>query len=215
MLVIGTMEWKGTRERGYFTCPSCASSQPYRLRSSRPFLTLYFIPVLPIGSVSEFVECSGCKSAFEPDVLQVSRGAGAMEHVGNDDPHRPGFEADLLKALAAIVVEDGHVTEDEIRRARHIFQRITGHRLSRDQLGIACNHVRLSHLSTTSLVATMARRRTGEEKRLLVEAMFALAGVGGQLTEGRLKALAGVPQAMGIEEWEFAEAVANAGRWID
>ena len=54
MILIGTMEWASTVERGDFFCPACNAAKNYQRKVARPFLTLYFIPVIPIGAVREF-----------------------------------------------------------------------------------------------------------------------------------------------------------------
>ena len=64
MILIGTMNIKRTRERGEFYCPTCTAQQSYRRRSSRPFLTLYFIPVVPIGGLEWFVQCDHCRGRY-------------------------------------------------------------------------------------------------------------------------------------------------------
>ena len=72
MLIIGTMNWTSTRERGGFFCPECSIDRNFRRRASRPFLTLYFIPVIPIGGLSEFIECESCRLQFDDDVLRLT-----------------------------------------------------------------------------------------------------------------------------------------------
>ncbi|GIW99260.1 MAG: hypothetical protein KatS3mg111_2593 [Pirellulaceae bacterium] len=227
MILIGTFEWKSTREKGIFTCPECGTRQPYRYRTSRPFLTLYFIPVLPIGKLAEYVECNGCQTVFEPAILQVSNHVNAgtrpspqpIEEISTDGTTvrvaAVSWPDDLLRAMAAIACEDGNVTEQEIRLARKIYEQLTGRRLSRDRFGEACGEVQLAHLSTSALLRTMAARRTETEKYQLVQAIFALAGASGQLTSGRLAVLKNIPRILTMREEQFVAAVESANQLVD
>ncbi len=215
MIFIGTMEWASTRMRGTFICPNCDHSENFRLRASRPFLTLYFIPVLPIGALQEYVQCSRCKNAFETAVLSnrmmPSPSSSAVENAGQKEVP---LEEDLLKTIALMMVEDGHVTEDEIRVARRLYENMVESSLSREQLGIACSQVRLHRLNTLSFLATVAERRTHEEKLLLVQAMFGVAGADGEITPGRLQSLVKAQNVLQLDESEFQMAVGATSQWL-
>lgn len=214
MILIGTMDWASTRLKGMFHCPNCDSTQRFRLRASRPFLTFYFIPVIPIGGLQEFVQCTNCKNAFESIVL-------ANHMLPNDAQPQPqqatvetSFEEDLLKVLALVMVEDGHVTENEIRIARRLFENMTEQNLSRDALGAACSQVRLHRLNTTSFLSTAASRCSHEQKLLLVQAMFGVAGADGELSSGRMKSLVRSQQLLNLDQQEFETAVEATSQWL-
>ena len=76
MIIFGTTGIKTTIKEGQFHCPQCHSQKNYRHRKINKFFTLYFIPIIPLGSAGEFVECRSCKGTFVPRVLEYSQ---AME----------------------------------------------------------------------------------------------------------------------------------------
>ena len=217
MILIGTMDWASTRLKGVFDCPNCSSAQNFRLRASRPFLTLYFIPFIPIGGVREYVQCMSCKNAFEPLILSnhmlPDSAAGASG--GREGMPLPSFEQDLLNVLALIMVEDGHVTEEEIRLARRLYENIAEENLLRDHLGRACSDVRLQRLNTLSYLATCTQRRSHEEKLLLVQAMFGVAGADGELTPRRMHSLLQAKNVMNLDESEFQRAIDSTSQWLN
>ncbi|QDV26256.1 TerB family tellurite resistance protein [Aureliella helgolandensis] len=215
MLVIGTFDWASTRLRGMFACPNCESTESFRLRASRPFLTLYFIPVLPIGGLHEYVECSNCKSSFEPVVLTnhmvpATGSGGSTMPQTNEAP----FEIDLLTILALMMVEDGQVTEGEIRIARRLFENMTEENLTREDLGKACSQVQVKRLNTSNFLATAAPRRTHDEKLLMVQAMFGVAGADGEISPGRMSSMVRAQQLLGLDESEFQLAVQATSGWL-
>lgn len=237
MILIGTMDWASTRMRGLFRCPNCGGTQNFRLRASRPFLTLYFIPVLPIGGLQEYVQCTQCKNSYETDILastmmpstwSASGGNGSSPPLAGE--HRTGpasdaasaastasaasLEEDLLKVIALIMVEDGHVTEDEIRIARRLYENMLDENLSREDLGRMCAYVQQQRLNTLSFLATARNRRSHEEKLLLVQAIFGVAGADGEVSPRRLSSLVKAQELLGLDEHEFQRAIGETSQWL-
>ncbi|WP_068595194.1 zinc-ribbon domain-containing protein [Vaginella massiliensis] len=71
MIFIGGVSTKGkTLEEGYFQCPICQQQRQYKLRSYRKHLSLFFIPVVPIGKSDETVTCQYCKTEMPTSVLK-------------------------------------------------------------------------------------------------------------------------------------------------
>ncbi len=229
MILIGTMNWSSTRSRGMFQCPNCQSRETYRQKASRPFLTLYFIPVVPLGGLQEFVQCGRCKNAFDPAVL-VSHithsnsttanpnegGASATTNPTSPaEPRTDPFEKDLLTVIALMMIEDGQVTEAEINVARKLYESIARTSITREELGRVCSQVRVRRVHLPSLLNSAAQRRTHEEKLLLVQAMFGVAGADGAITPGRLQALLQSQSTLQIDEAEFQRAVSNTAQWLN
>ena len=75
MIIFGTTGVKTTIKEGNFHCPQCNTQTKYRHRKVNKFFTLYFIPLIPLGSAGEFVECRCCKGTFVPRVLENRRPA--------------------------------------------------------------------------------------------------------------------------------------------
>jgi hypothetical protein len=54
---------------GHFFCSFCESIRDYkRFRVTRNF-TLYYISLFPIKKLGEYIECQGCFTPFEPEIL--------------------------------------------------------------------------------------------------------------------------------------------------
>ena len=72
IIIFGTRGVKSTQQEGQFHCPQCNSTQHYRHRSVRRFFTLYFIPLIPLDKVGEYVECSTCRNTYITRILEMS-----------------------------------------------------------------------------------------------------------------------------------------------
>ncbi len=73
LIIFGRRGVTGTKGQGTFQCPACQTDQPYAHKHVRRFFTLYFIPLIPLGTVGEYVECGRCKGTFKPAVLDAQR----------------------------------------------------------------------------------------------------------------------------------------------
>ncbi len=69
MIIFGTRPKTKTVGSGRFYCPQCRAERLYERKEAKPYFTLYFIPIFPIGRGGEYVECQTCGAAFEPGVL--------------------------------------------------------------------------------------------------------------------------------------------------
>jgi hypothetical protein len=62
---IGTRDKDHTR--AYFFCPTCRARKACVQGSRTQYLTLFFVPVLPVGRIGEYYRCAGCHRQFDPD----------------------------------------------------------------------------------------------------------------------------------------------------
>lgn len=86
MIIFGTRPRSKTIDTGDFFCPHCQTTRTYERKEARPYFTLYFIPLFPIGKPYEFIECTVCRVTYQPEVLKVKRApttASLATHVNN------------------------------------------------------------------------------------------------------------------------------------
>jgi len=54
---------------GTFLCPQCGVDRQYSHKRMRRWFTLFFIPVIPLNALGEFVQCDTCTQNFKMLVL--------------------------------------------------------------------------------------------------------------------------------------------------
>ena len=69
MYLIGWRTIWRTTDQGLFQCPAEGRDRPYRVRRARRFLHVLLVPLVPIKRLGDVVECKGCDTRFEPNVL--------------------------------------------------------------------------------------------------------------------------------------------------
>ena len=96
MLIFGSRVFYRTTIQGIFHCSRCGGDRPYRQRVGRRWFTLLFLPVIPLNSAGEHVQCATCRTRYVTDVLSqpttarhtAPRPSGSTE-LGAAGPH-PG-----------------------------------------------------------------------------------------------------------------------------
>src|SRR5205085_7504003 len=82
-IIWGSRGITSTLDKGEFYCPRCNRDRlPYALKSTRPWFTLYFIPLFPIGGAEKYVECQRCGGTFREEVLDYEPPTEAERFLG-------------------------------------------------------------------------------------------------------------------------------------
>ena len=70
-LFFGTRVKRAVLGSGEFHCPYCSTQRQYEHVEARTWFHLFWIPLVPLGSAQESVQCTVCGGAWAPDVLQA------------------------------------------------------------------------------------------------------------------------------------------------
>ncbi len=203
MILIGTMNLTRTRESGQFYCPECRGTQGYRLRARRPFLTLYFIPVVPIGSPQVFVVCDGCRQHWDSSVLTLDQ--QQHEAVGEQR-----FRDEALRAAILVVLADGYMSEAEIEALQQVANGVLNRPTDRDELGEMCSNALANKVSAKNYVMTASRSWSQEQRGVSLQAMFLAASAEGKLEGARIEMLAQMRDILELTEREYQSAIESA-----
>ncbi len=203
MLLIGTMNLTRTKSTGEFFCPNCGVLRDYRRRSRRPFLTIYFIPTVPIGAAEEFVQCSTCKTNSPLAAIEVDEKTFRQTQ-------EMQFRYDALYCATMVATADGGISEPEIEVLLNIGNCLVPGGVSREQLGAACSSIRLNRIPPRNHIASVSRAWTQPQKRLTLQACFLAATADSELPEVKLKLLAWLKEQFGLSEPEYQNAIDDA-----
>ncbi len=70
MIIWGWRSRNRELSAGEFHCPGCDAIREYRQFRVTKYFTLYFIPLFPIQTLGEYVECQLCRRAYNETVLE-------------------------------------------------------------------------------------------------------------------------------------------------
>jgi len=206
MILIGTMNITLTRDRGDFFCPHCGKTETYRLRSRRPFLTLYFIPTVPVGGAELFVQCDQCRQTWDPTVLEMDQ--EVHQHIQEDQ-----FREEALRAAVLVVIADGDITENEITALQQITERLLERPLNREELGELCSIAEQNQIEAVNYVLTVSHRWSESQKLRALQVMFMAATADRELDGTRMKILSEMRDTLELTNEQYQQAIEEALAW--
>ena len=118
-IIFGMRGVTYSADKGDFSCPICGGQQPYNHKRVRRFFTLYFIPVIPLDMLGEYVECGGCAGTFKPDVLSYDAAA-------EDTVFEASFHQAIKRVMVLMMLADGVIEMSEIQSIQQIWKKLTG-----------------------------------------------------------------------------------------
>jgi len=71
LIIFGLRVFYRTIAQGTFHCRRCGGDRQYRHRAGRRWFTLFFLPVIPLNTVGEHVQCATCRTRYVTDVLSL------------------------------------------------------------------------------------------------------------------------------------------------
>ena len=75
MIIWGLRVVYHTIAQGTFFCRKCGGDRAYRRRAGRRFITVFFIPLIPLSKTGEHVQCTTCKTRYVTEVLRLPTAA--------------------------------------------------------------------------------------------------------------------------------------------
>jgi hypothetical protein len=69
IILVGSRNREIELASGQFHCPQCNGTRLYKRKRCARYFALYFIPLIQIENLGEFVQCQTCHQAYPPEVL--------------------------------------------------------------------------------------------------------------------------------------------------
>jgi hypothetical protein len=81
LLIWGWRTRFRTLADGLFHCPSCGADRHFARKQARRWFTVFFLPIIPLKVLGEFVECQTCKKGYDEHILRLPTSAALTEHL--------------------------------------------------------------------------------------------------------------------------------------
>jgi tellurite resistance protein len=203
MIILGTRGVTTSRGTGSFYCPQCQGQRIYEHKTVRRFFTLYFIPLIPLDLMGEYVECQTCRGAFDRSLLDADvatlRAAVQQE-----------FYENVQRVLVLMTIADGAADEPELEALREFMEQIGAQPPSLEELARQVTLARDARTTAAEYARSIAAELSEEGKRLVARGAFLVATAGGHLHDSHRLQLERLPEALGLSEEEFREVISRA-----
>ncbi|MBB5352895.1 putative tellurite resistance protein B-like protein [Haloferula luteola] len=191
MIIFGTRGVTTTPEKGVFWCPSCGPGSAFKRKRVRRFFTLYFIPIIPLNVLGEYIECGQCKSQYHLDVLQFDPGKQA-------EAFEVAFHAAARKLMIAMVLTDGSIDAAESAEVCRLYEEMTGRPMYPGDVNLEAADFQSAGLVVPTLLAEVAPRLSDGGREKLFEVAWRVATANGPMNAQEAALLDQVADSVGL-----------------
>jgi len=165
IIFFGWRTRAGVIGRGVFLCPHCGADRHYAHKRMRRWFTLFFIPVIPLKVLGEFVQCETCKQTYKTVVL--------------DAPTTATLQNELLWAIREAMVTMLRVDRSPAGEAAAtaVLTSFAGREWTRDELADDVAQLDTVHLEAR--LANLAATLNEQGKERFVSACAQVCATGG------------------------------------
>lgn len=204
MIIFGTRGVTTTPQRGEFHCPTCNTTRNYGLKRVRRFFTLYFIPLIPLDKLGEYVECISCKDAYKPSVLEHDPAA-------NRERFEAEYQTTIRKVMMHMLLADGVVEDAEIDMAQQVYQKVSGQEISQSALREEIYLIRERQEPLADCLAAVRGHLNDEGKEMVIKAALYVALADGEFQQEEQNMLAEIGAALGMTHAHVQGVISSAG----
>jgi len=227
-IIFGTRGVRSTIKEGKFLCPQCQEFTPYKHKKVTQFFTLYFIPLIPLGSKGTYVECQQCRNTFVERVLELSQLQANQTRVQNQNPALEVEEAEVIieqkqiekpvmaeflsekqkaikKLLILMILADGKVENSEISAFHKVYKQTTG--LVVNDIYNEIEEVKLENKSARQYLKEISHLLNDEGKKEIIKSGMMIAAADGHIDPTELNMITDFGKALGMSQSEIKDTV--------
>lgn len=189
MIIFGTRGVNSTMSEGQFNCPQCESNVAYKHKKVRRFFTLYFIPLIPMGKIGEFVECQVCKGTFIPKVLDYNKSAGANQFLSE-------YEKAMKHTMVLIMLADGEIDENEMLTVQKIVNKLGHNDVTLEELKEYTAEVQRNPEDVSTYLKKVTPSLNEHGKEMVIRCAFQVANADGVVDDSEVKLISQMAETM-------------------
>ncbi len=186
LVIFGIRVRYKTLAEGTFYCPHDGGDRSYRKRQARRWFTLFFIPLIPMRVLGEFIECSSCGSTYDMKVLTMPTAAAMVDNLANA----------MRQAVVSLITADGVVTDAEKDKGLEVMQRYADTPYTMKHLEDDLKD--LKHGDLAQRLAGVAGMLNDRGKESLLASCFEIAAVDGSVDERETTRIEEAGAALGM-----------------
>lgn len=168
-----------------FFCPRCGGDRQGERRTARRWFTFFWIPIIPLKEVGEVVECTTCRTRFEPAVADQPTTADLQLVLAN-----------AVRVLTAMIVRTGDASDPAMRAAAVADVRAVAADYTPDTL--ASDLAAVDPAQAEQYVGPLAQGIAVAGKERLVADLVRVALAGGTVTSDQRRVIDLIGRGLGL-----------------
>jgi len=176
-------------DEGEFHCPQCAVKKPFKHKKVVRFFTLYFIPLIPLGRIGEFVECQTCRGTFVPRVLEFDPEASSNQFQSQ-------YEKAMRHSMILMMLADGEIDSGEMEAVHGIINKFGHNDMTYDELEKLVDVIQSENEPVDTYLAQIAGSLNEHGKEIIIKCALAVAASDGNIDPSEIKLIVEMGKAM-------------------
>jgi tellurite resistance protein len=195
MIIFGAKVVTSTHARGTFYCPGCdRDGVEYKHQRCRRFVTLYYLPLVPLKTVGEYIECQVCQNTYQLAVLTAT----AAEHRAFEAE----FQLVIKRVMILMLLADGVVADAELEVVRKIYLRLSEVDLSIEALRKEVEAAREGVSDVLVYLERLGPVLNARGKELVIKSAFLVAAADEQFQAKERQLLADIGKTLELSNAE-------------
>ena len=196
LIIFGTRGVTYSAAQGQFHCPECGTQRPYNHKRVRRFFTLYFIPLIPLDLLGEYIECGACEGTYKESVLSFDPSKAEAREEAR-------FREAIKRTMVMMMLADGAVDESEVQTIRDIFGKIAGRPIERAEVEQEIQAAKSDRRGIEEYLGGVLGMLNEKGKELVVKAAFFVAAADGKFEDSEKEMLGRIAKALQMTSAHF------------
>ena len=196
MIIFGTRGVKSTIKQGQFNCPQCETDKNYKHKKVTRFFTLYFIPIIPLGKVGEFVECQQCKGTFISKVLDYDKNQKSKKFLSE-------YEKAMKHSMVLMMLADGEVDENELQTVQKIINKFSHSDISLVELKTYVEQVQKNPEDISTYLKQVTPSLNEHGKEIIIKCAISVAAADGNIDPSEINLINKMAKIMEMSSYHL------------
>ncbi len=179
MIIFGTRGVKFKIDEGNFLCPQCAIERGYKHKKVRRFFTLYFIPLIPLDNLGDYVECQTCKGTFVSNVLNYKPSMG-------ENQFQSEYEKAMRHSMIMMMLADGEIDDDEMDMVLKIINKFGHNDITMSELEDLVEVVQHKNEPIQKYLTRITPSLNEHGKEIIIKCAIAVAAADGHIDDSEV-----------------------------
>jgi Tellurite resistance protein TerB/zinc-ribbon family len=189
MLLIIIYGWRSVSspvDTGTFHCPHCHMERTFVRKSARRYFSLYFIPLIPLDHLGEYVECQTCLHQYGKDAIDDYQ---EVQREKLEAKTQEEYNEYVKRMMVLMALAEGDVSDAKIDAIRTSYEEVSGTAMSRREVDREFYLVRLAKTGMAPYSRSFEGILEEKGKVALIQSVYKVATADGPMGENSQKFL--------------------------
>jgi len=151
--------------------------------------SLFFVPVLPLGDLAEYVECQACGGTFKPEILNYEPQDEQRAFVAE-------YQRAILRVTVQMLLADGTLPEEAEPFIRHTYSNVSGTQLKHDAIAETISEIKSDQVGLNEILRNLSASLNDLGKESVMQAAFSVATADFQIAPSEIELLKEIGDAL-------------------